>query len=149
MEVYFERMWEDVEAPSYAHKGDSGADVRAYLMHLGVGPLLRILPGDVAMISTGLKVAIPHGYEIQVRSRSSLASRGVIIPNSPGTIDSGYRGEVKIMLMNLNESSIMIEHGERIAQLILSPVAKAHYVGLTSLSDTPRGEGGFGSTGRM
>lgn len=104
--------------------------------------------GERKLISTGLKVAIPNGYEGQIRPRSGLSLReGILIPNSPGTIDADYRGEIKIIMWNLSEKDFKINKGDRIAQLIISPVVKADFQVVTSLEATQRNEGGFGHTG--
>ncbi|AUN98179.1 dUTP diphosphatase [Bacteriovorax stolpii] len=134
--------------PSYETTGAAGADVRA---SLGNGEKLLIKPGERVLIPTGLSMEIPHGYEIQVRPRSGLSFKtGLMVLNSPGTIDSDYRGEVKIILGNLGKNDEVINHGDRVAQLVLAPVTQAAYiVSESELSDTARGTGGFGSTGRQ
>lgn len=134
--------------PSYETTGAAGADVRA---SLGNGEKLLIKPGERVLIPTGLSMEIPHGYEIQVRPRSGLSFKtGLMVLNSPGTIDSDYRGEVKIILGNLGKNDEVINHGDRVAQLVLAPVTQASYVVVdTDLSETARGAGGFGSTGRQ
>ncbi len=134
--------------PSYETTGAAGADVRA---SLGVGEKLLIKPGERVLVPTGLSMEIPHGYEIQVRPRSGLSFKtGLMVLNSPGTIDSDYRGEVKIILGNLGKNDEVINHGDRVAQLVLAPVTQASYVVSDSdLSETARGTGGFGSTGRQ
>ncbi len=131
--------------PAYASDGAAGADLRAYLKN---GPL-TISPGGRALVPTGLRIALPHGYEAQVRPRSGLAIKhGVTVLNSPGTIDEDYRGELRVALINLGEQPFVIQDGDRIAQLIVAPVTRATFVQHQALSDTVRGEGGFGSTGR-
>ncbi len=134
--------------PSYETTGAAGADVRA---SLGNGEKMLIKPGERVLIPTGLSMEIPHGYEIQVRPRSGLSFKtGLMVLNSPGTIDSDYRGEVKIILGNLGKNDEVINHGDRVAQLVLAPVTQAAYiVSESELSDTARGTGGFGSTGRQ
>ena len=130
--------------PEYKTAGAAGADVCAYLPE---GPI-QLESGKVAMVSTGLFFEIPLGYEIQVRPRSGLAAKnGVTVLNTPGTIDSDYRGEVKVILINLGEKAFTINNGERIAQLVISPVTQAKFEITDSLSETERGAGGFGSTG--
>jgi dUTP pyrophosphatase len=107
-----------------------------------------IAPGDRALVPTGLAVAIPEGYEAQVRPRSGLAARhGLTILNSPGTIDADYRGEIQVLLINHGNELIGINRGMRIAQLVIAPVVRAHIVEAASLDNTSRGSGGFGSTG--
>jgi len=105
--------------------------------------------GERAMIPTGLSVAIPQGYEIQVRPRSGLAAKhGLTCLNTPGTIDSDYRGEIKVILINLGQDAFTIQRGERIAQLVLAPVTQLAWIEVDALDETDRGAGGFGSTGR-
>ena len=129
--------------PSYKTEGAAGADVCAFLSEP-----VTIAPGSFAMIPTGLFFEIPQGYEIQVRPRSGLAAKnGITVLNTPGTIDSDYRGELKIILINLGCSAFVVNNGERIAQIIVSPVTVANFTITDSLSDTERGEKGFGSTG--
>ncbi|MFI4881704.1 MAG: dUTP diphosphatase [Phycisphaerales bacterium JB064] len=111
-------------------------------------PTLTLEPGQIAVVPTGLAIAIPNGYEGQVRPRSGLATkRGVTVPNAPGTIDADYRGELRVALINLSRESQTIEHGDRIAQLVIAPVAMCEVVVVEELDQTVRGVGGFGSTG--
>ena len=139
---------ETLALPSYETTGAAGADIRASLPSDLRGAGLVIEPGKRVLVPTGLAMEIPHGYEIQVRPRSGLSFKtSLLVVNSPGTIDHDYRGEVKIILGNFGDSSEVITHGDRIAQFILAPVTQASYVSETSLSDTKRGTGGFGSTG--
>ena len=106
-------------------------------------------PGDRVVVPTGFRIAIPAGYEGQVRPRSGLAlSHGILIPNSPGTIDSDYRGELKVILMNAGEKAYAIRRGDRIAQLVIAPVTTVEFLEVEQLDATHRGEGGFGHTGR-
>lgn len=129
--------------PCYKTQGAAGADVCALLTEP-----VTIEPGSFAMIPTGLFFEIPQGYEIQVRPRSGLAAKnGITVLNTPGTIDSDYRGELKIILINLGKEAFVVNNGERIAQIIVSPVTLASFTITDSLSDTSRGEKGFGSTG--
>ncbi len=139
---------ESFALPSYETTGAAGADVRA---SLGNGEKLLIKPGERVLVPTGLSMEIPPGYEVQVRPRSGLSFKtGLMVLNSPGTIDSDYRGEVKIILGNLGKADEVINHGDRVAQLVLAPVTQAQYVvSSDDLSATARGEGGFGSTGRQ
>lgn len=130
--------------PSYASEASSGLDLRAALERE-----VTIPPGGWALIPTGIKVAIPLGFEGQVRPRSGLALKhGITILNAPGTIDSDYRGEVKVILVNLGREPFVVRRGDRIAQLVVLPVAKAKVEVVKEVSPTERGEGGFGSTGR-
>jgi len=109
---------------------------------------LVIVPGERGLVGTGLAFAIPAGYEIQVRPRSGLAlKKGISIPNTPGTIDSDYRGELKVIMINLGQEDFLIERGDRIAQIVVAPVQRGILVEVTDLDDTQRGSGGFGSTG--
>jgi dUTP pyrophosphatase len=109
---------------------------------------LTVAPGTIALVPTGLKMAIPEGYEGQVRPRSGLAVKhGLTLVNAPGTIDADYRGEVKVALINLGPQPVTIARGDRLAQLIIAPVVQAELVEVDALPDSPRGEGGFGHTG--
>lgn len=143
--------WADaaVPLPSYGTAGAAGADVRANLPPESRAEGLTLGPGARALVPTGLRMEIPDGFEIQVRPRSGLALRdGITVPNAPGTIDSDYRGPVGVILMNLGSDPFTVRHGDRIAQLVLAPVARAAFEPVRHLSDTARGGGGFGSTGR-
>ena len=129
--------------PEYKTSGAAGADVCAFLSE----PVV-IKTGEFAMIPTGLSFAIPEGYEIQVRPRSGLAAKnGVTVLNTPGTIDSDYRGEVKVILINHGKDAFTVNNGDRIAQLIVAPVTQGVFEKTDELDSTERGEGGFGSTG--
>ena len=135
---------ESFPPPSYETEGAAGADLRAALPDRAA---LTLAPGARAMVPTGLSMAIPAGYEGQVRPRSGLAARlGVTVANAPGTIDSDYRGEVKVILINLGAEAVKIAHGDRIAQLVVAPVTQAAFA-FGALDETRRGAGGFGSTG--
>jgi dUTP pyrophosphatase len=129
--------------PEYRSSGAAGADLRA---HLPADVVLR--PGERALVPTGLRVEIPPGLEAQVRPRSGLAAKsGVTVLNSPGTIDSDYRGEIQVILVNLGDSDVTIRTGDRIAQLVFSTVVRVTFDRAPSLEGTSRGSGGFGSTG--
>jgi dUTP pyrophosphatase len=129
--------------PSYSTSGAAGMDLLAAVS----GPV-TIPPGGRALIPTGLAVALPRGYELQVRPRSGLALRhGIVLPNSPGTIDEDYRGEVQVIVMNAGEAPFAIERGMRIAQAVVAPVVQAAWREVVVLEATTRGERGFGSTG--
>jgi len=133
----------DLPLPRYQTEGAAGMDLCAAL-----GAALVIEPNRVARVPTGIAVAIPPGYEGQVRPRSGLAGRGLIVmPNSPGTIDSDYRGEIMIVLANLGGERLVVEPGMRIAQLVIAPVVRAAWIEVGELPPTERGAGGFGSTG--
>lgn len=128
--------------PQYQHPGDSGADLCAAIK----APIM-LYPGERKIIPTGLRAAIPFGYELQIRGRSSLALRGIVVANAPGTIDAGYRAEIGIVLANIGESLFVIEPGIRIAQAVIAPVMRATFEIVDRLPDSARGDGGFGSTG--
>ncbi len=129
--------------PSYRTEGSAGADLAAWLP-----ATLRIPPGGRALVPTGLRLAIPAGWEAQVRPRSGLAAaHGVTVLNAPGTIDSDYRGDVQVILVNLGQDEFQVQPGDRIAQVVISPVARARFERVEALGGTQRGEGGFGSTG--
>jgi dUTP pyrophosphatase len=132
--------------PAYQTKGSAGLDL---LAALGAQRPLTLAPGARALVPTGLVLELPQGYEAQVRPRSGLAlNYGITVLNSPGTIDSDYRGEVGVVLANLGHAPFEIRRGERIAQLVVSPVTRAELVEVAEVSDTARGDGGFGSTGK-
>ena len=132
---------EGLALPAYESDGAAGMDVLA-------AEDVTIAPGARHAVATGLAVAIPEGFEIQVRPRSGLAiKKGISVPNSPGTVDSDYRGEVRVILINHGEEPFAIARGDRIAQLVLAPVTRAAWDEVTSLDETARGTGGFGSTG--
>ena len=135
---------EGLELPSYATPGAAGCDLRA-----AVSETLTLLPGGRALVPTGLAVAIPEDYEGQVRMRSGLAiQKGLSLLNGPGTIDSDYRGEIRVILANLGAEPVTIARGERIAQLVIAPVARARLKRVAELPETSRHSGGFGSTGK-
>jgi len=135
---------EGLELPSYATAGAAGCDLRAAL-----DEALTILPGSRALVPTGIAVAIPEGYEGQVRMRSGLAlKQGLALLNAPGTIDSDYRGEVRVIVANLGPEPATLKRGDRIAQLVFAPVARAVLEKTSQLPPTERSGGGFGSTGK-
>lgn len=130
--------------PRYESAGAAGADLRA---NLPGGPV-TLAPGARALIPTGLHMAIPQGYEVQVRPRSGLAlKQGVTLANTPGTVDADYRGEVGVILLNLGQEDVIVSHGMRVAQMVVAPVVQAQFDLVDTLDDTARGQGGFGSTG--
>jgi len=134
---------EGLPLPAYATPGAAGMDLLA-----AVSTPVTIDPGKRALIPTGLAIALPPGFEMQVRPRSGLALRnGIILPNSPGTIDEDYRGEVQVILLNAGDAPFTIERGMRIAQAVVAPVVRAVWREVDSLDDTARSTGGFGSTG--
>lgn len=147
IEIKFKRIGEDlnhIPLPSYATKGSAGMDIYAAL-----DKPMKISIGKIELVPTNLSVEIPEGYEIQVRPRSGLAAKyGIGILNSPGTIDSDYRGEIKIIIVNFGTEDFIIQPAERIAQLVVSKVYTAKLIESTELKNTLRGMGGFGHTGR-
>lgn len=143
--------WADAEVPlpSYETAGSAGADVRANLPPESRAEGLVLAPSERCLVPTGLRVGIPEGFEIQVRPRSGLALKhGITLANTPGTIDSDYRGPLGIIVVNLGTEPYTIRHGDRIAQLVVAPVVQAAFSEAETLSETARGTGGFGSTGR-
>ncbi len=144
LSVKFTKLSSNVYTPSYASPGAAGLDLRAFLPKP-----VSILPFERLLVPTGLSFEIPPGYELQVRPRSGLSSKhGITVLNTPGTIDSDYRGEVKVLLVNLSSNIYTVQPDDRIAQLVLSPVIKAKLIETDSLNETSRGTGGFGSTGK-
>ena len=135
---------EGLELPAYATPGSAGCDLRA-----AVGEPLTIAPGERALVPAGIAVAIPEGYEGQVRMRSGLAVRhGLALLNAPGTVDSDYRGEIKVLVANLGSESVTLARGDRIAQIVFAPVARARLERVGELPATSRHTSGFGSTGK-
>jgi dUTP pyrophosphatase len=142
-EILVKRLSKEASLPKYETEGSSGLDLAAC-----VDKNIEIKPGKSEIIPTGLAVSIPQNFEIQIRPRSGLAAKSQIsVLNTPGTIDSDYRGELKVILINLSGKSFIVEKGLRIAQMVLCPVIKAKFKEVESLEDTKRGSGGFGSTG--
>jgi dUTP pyrophosphatase len=137
-----------VPLPAYATAGAAGADLRANFPPAQRAEGLLLASGALALVPTGLRLAIPGGYEVQIRPRSGLALKhGLTLANSPGTIDSDYRGPLGVILINLGPESYRVAHGARIAQMVLAPVLRADIALVAELDGTARGEGGFGSTG--
>jgi dUTP pyrophosphatase len=160
MNVNISKLHSDAIIPTYAHKGDAGADLYSLNDHflpsaqfttvyVGGEFLTVRIPGNIVIIPTGLSIAIPNGYEGQIRSRSGLACKlGVAVVNAPGTIDAGYRGEIKIALINHGSEPHQVKTGDRIAQLVIAPVVQAIFNEVKDINDdTERGTGGFGSSG--
>ena len=142
-EILIKRLSDKVVLPKYETEGSSGLDLAAH-----INKSIEIKPGSTAIIPTGLVVSIPKNFEIQIRPRSGLAPKNQIsVLNTPGTIDSDYRGELKVILINLGAKSFLVENGTRIAQMVLCPIVKANLKEVKTLEDTKRGSGGFGSTG--
>lgn len=141
--VQIKKMHPLAEIPKYMTSGSAGCDIKACLPEP-----LEIRPGERLAVPTGLAFGIPEGYEIQVRPRSGLAiKQGITVVNAPGTIDSDYRGEVMVLLINLGKEPVRIAHGDRIAQCVLQKVSQVEWMVVESLDNTQRGAGGFGSTG--
>ena len=142
-EVLIKRLSKNIELPKYETNGSSGMDLSA-----NIEKQIKIEPGKTSIIPTGISVSIPKNFEIQIRSRSGLAAKSqVSVLNSPGTIDADYRGELKVILINLSNKIFVVEKGMRIAQMVLCPIVKAKFKEVDNLDDTDRGAGGFGSTG--
>ncbi len=145
-------MWDEgadqsLGLPHYASHGAAGADLRANFTDR---QSIELAPGSRILVPTGLRLAIPKGFEVQLRPRSGLALKhGITLPNSPGTIDSDYRGPLGVIVMNVGQEPFVIAHGDRIAQMIVAPVVQAQFELVSELDDTARGAGGFGSTGRQ
>ena len=141
MTVKFRKIDPEATLPEYAHPGDAGMDVRSV-------EELVIEPGGRRLVHTGLVMMLPSGYEAQVRSRSGLALKnGVMVLNSPGTIDEGYRGEVGVILANFGSEPFRVEKGAKVAQIVVAPCTRAEIAETSDVDATERGEGGFGSTG--
>ena len=141
--ILIKRLSKEVALPKYETQGSSGMDLSA-----NVALSINIEPGKKEIIPTGIAISVPKGFEVQIRPRSGLAAKhNVTVLNTPGTIDADYRGELKVILINLGQETFKIEKGLRIAQMVLSPVVQAKFEEVDTLDDTERGEGGFGSTG--
>jgi len=141
--ILIKRLSKNIPLPKYETEGSSGMDLAA-----NVDQVIEIQPGKFAIIPTGLAISVPKNYEIQIRPRSGLAAKNQIsVLNTPGTIDSDYRGEIKVILINLGEKKFKVERGLRIAQMVLCPVVKAALKEVVELEETERGSDGFGSTG--
>ena len=147
-------LWEDwadrdLALPAYETPGAAGADIRANLMPGDRAGGVTLAPMQRVVVPTGIRIEIPVGFEVQIRPRSGLAVKsGITLPNTPGTIDSDYRGPLGVALVNLSGVPYTVQHGDRIAQMIVAPVVQAGFAVVEALSDTARGTGGFGSTGR-
>ena len=141
IKVQITKIKDNAKIPSYAHKGDAGMDLYSTEDY-------TIKPGERVLVSTGIKIALPNGFEAQVRAKSGLALKyGLTVLNAPGTIDSEYRGEVGVIAINLGQEDYNIKAGEKVAQLVIKNVYEAELEELDNLDDTTRGDGGFGSTG--
>ena len=143
IKILIKRLSKEVSLPKYETSGSSGMDLSA-----NIDTNINIDPGKTAVVPTGLAISIPKGFEVQIRPRSGLAAKQKIsVLNTPGTIDADYRGEIKVILINLGQDSFKVEKGFRIAQMVVCPVVQAQLKEVNDLSETERGEGGFGSTG--
>ncbi len=142
VEILLQRLDPDLPAPAYAHPGDAGADLRSAID-------LTLAPGERMLVPTGVGIALPEGYVALVHPRSGLAARhGLSIVNTPGTVDAGYRGEIKVLLINTDAAEpVTLHRGDRIAQLVVQRVERAVFVEVDALPDSARGAGGYGSTG--
>ena len=141
--ILIKRLSKEVPLPKYETSGSSGMDLAA-----NINSNIEINPGKTAIIPTGVALSIPKGFEVQIRPRSGLAAKQKIsVLNTPGTIDADYRGEIKVILINLGEESFKVEKGLRIAQMVVCPVVQAQLEEVDDLNETERGKGGFGSTG--
>ena len=144
VKILIKKFDKNIKLPAYKTSGSSGMDLMAYIKNK-----ITIDPGEIAIIPTGFAVSIPKNYEIQIRPRSGLAAnKGISVLNTPGTIDSDYRGEIKVILINLSKKPFDIKSGDRIAQIIVCPISKAELKEVKQLPKTTRGKGGFGSTGK-
>jgi dUTP pyrophosphatase len=141
--IQIKKISNEVLTPKYETLGSSGMDVAAYIKQD-----IIINPGDKVVIPTGFSLSIPRGYEVQIRPRSGLAAKkGMTVLNTPGTIDSDYRGEIKVILINLGKDEFIVKNGERIAQMVFCPIKQVIMEEVKELPETERGIGGFGSTG--
>jgi dUTP pyrophosphatase len=140
IKVLYRKMTKDAKEPSYSHNTDSGADLYS-------AEDFTIKPGEIKIVGTGICIEIAKGIEGQVRPKSGLAMKGMSVVNSPGTIDAGYRGEIKVILINLGKEKLSFNKGDKIAQIVFTPVYKGHFIEMLELSGSGRGTGGFGSTG--
>jgi dUTP pyrophosphatase len=141
--IQIKKLSNSVSIPKYETPGSSGMDIAAHIKES-----ITIEPGEKALVSSGFSIAVPKGYEVQIRPRSGLAAKkNITVLNTPGTIDADYRGEIKVILINLGKEKFVIENGDRIAQMVVCPVVQASMEEVKELSDTERGLGGFGSTG--
>ena len=141
--ILIKRLSKEVPLPKYETQGSSGMDLSA-----NIKSTMHINPGKKQIIPTGIAISVPEGFEVQIRPRSGLAARhNITVLNTPGTIDADYRGELKVILINLGQETFKIEKGFRIAQMVLCPIIKAEIEEVENLNNTERGAGGFGSTG--
>ena len=143
IKIQIKKLSNSVSTPKYETPGSSGMDIAACIKNS-----IIISPGEKVLVSTGLSIAIPRGYEVQIRPRSGLAAKkNITVLNTPGTIDADYRGEIKVILINHGKEEFVIENGIRIAQMVVCPIVQANLEEVAELSETERGSDGFGSTG--
>jgi dUTP pyrophosphatase len=143
IKIQIKKLSNSVSTPKYETPGSSGMDIAACIKNS-----IIISPGEKVLVSTGLSIAIPRGYEVQIRPRSGLAAKkNITVLNTPGTIDADYRGEIKVILINHGKEEFVIENGVRIAQMVVCPIVQANLEEVAELSETERGSDGFGSTG--
>ena len=144
VKILIKKFDKNIKLPKYKTAGSSGMDLEAHIKKP-----INILPGKLALVPTGIALAVPKKYEIQIRPRSGLAAKkSISVLNTPGTIDSDYRGEIKVILINFGKKKILVKSGDRIAQMVLSPIIKIKFKETNNLPKTKRGKGGFGSTGK-
>ena len=144
VKILVKKFDKNIKLPAYKTSGSSGMDLMAFIKNK-----ININPGKTKMIPTGIAVAIPKNYEIQIRPRSGLAvKKGISVLNTPGTIDSDYRGEIKVILINLSKKLFVVKSGDRVAQMVLCPITKGKFKEVKNLPKTIRNKGGFGSTGK-
>ena len=143
IKIQIKKLSDSVTIPKYETPGSSGMDIAAH-----IADNIIINPGEKALVSTGFSISIPEGYEVQIRPRSGLAAKkNITVLNTPGTIDADYRGEIKVILINLGKEKFVVKNGERVAQMVVCPIVQVHLEEVKELSETVRGSGGFGSTG--
>ncbi|OHD54799.1 MAG: deoxyuridine 5'-triphosphate nucleotidohydrolase [Spirochaetes bacterium GWF1_51_8] len=142
MKVLYKRLHPGAAIPCYQTEHSAGADIHACL-----DTPMTLASGEIALVPTGFAMAIPNGFEAQIRPRSGLGAKGISVPNAPGTIDADYRGEVKVILINLGQTPFTVSHHDRIAQMVFAPVIQAVFNEAPELPESVRGTGGFGSTG--
>lgn len=140
IKVLFKKTHKDAKIPEYAHIGDSGADLYSV-------EGFELKPGDIQLVGTGISIEIDKGIEAQIRPKSGLASKGLSIVNSPGTVDSSFRGEIKVILINVGKNKLKFKKGNKIAQIVFCPIYRGHFIEVNDLNDSSRDGGGFGSTG--
>ncbi len=139
--VMFRKMQKDAKTPEYQHHDDSGADLYSTEEFI-------LEPGEIRLVGTGICIEIAKGTEAQLRPKSGLSLKGLSVINSPATIDAGYRGEIKVPLINLGREKLEFKKGDKIAQIVFAPIYRGNFIEMNELGDSPRGGGGFGSTGR-